>query len=259
MIEGKPRCAALTCLCTIPFVYNASAYTENLPLLSYYILNLLWPGDMSPSYWQIMVSPTKLRCTAVCVAILCPHCLEWWRAACSVPGHHPSLWWYTVDCIPDGILRISSEWQQSSCENALKCRLQTVNSLLRPQCVIVMSSDIRVYECDYQNPHNHGNIIVWTVCFFNLDVKLGRWGRRGDCQIDDGVPVVVNSTVIGAAPGALAVAAGDYPFKWNIYRVIITCLALYIYFFSLNGCLHDVRDASFVFWQLFAWHMVLIR
>ena len=123
---------------------------------------------MSPTYWQTMVSPTKLRCTAVCVAILCPHWLKWWRAACSVPGHHPSLWWYTVNCIPDWILRISSKWQQSSCENALECRLQTVNSLLRPQCVIFMSSDIRVYECDYRNPYSHRNIVVWTVCFLTL-------------------------------------------------------------------------------------------
>ena len=34
--------------------------------------------------------------------------------------------------------------------------------------VIVMSPDIRVYECDYRNPHLHRNIVMWTVCFLTL-------------------------------------------------------------------------------------------
>ena len=65
--------------------------------------------------------------------------------------------------------------------------------------------------------------------FINLDATLGRWGRSGDCQVDGGVPVVVNSTAIGAAPGALTVAAGAYPSILIIYRVITTSRALYIY------------------------------
>ena len=35
--------------------------------------------------------------------------------------------------IPDWIMGILSKSQQSSCENALKCRLQMVDSLLWPQ------------------------------------------------------------------------------------------------------------------------------
>ena len=131
MIEGKPRCAALTCFSTILFIYNASAYTKQSPVLSYHILNSLRPGDMSPSYWWTMVSPIQLRwrrhglllyqrCTAVCVFIMCRHWLEWWRAVCSDPCHQPSQWWYTVNWIPDWILRILSKSQQSSCENAFE-------------------------------------------------------------------------------------------------------------------------------------------
>ena len=52
---------------------------------------------------------------------------------------------------------------------------------------------------------------------------------RSDYQVDDGMPVVFNWTAIGAVPGALTVAAGAYPFKLIIYRVITTYLALYIY------------------------------
>ena len=44
MIEGKPRCAALTCLCTIPFVYNASAYTEKSPVSLLLHLKLIEAG-----------------------------------------------------------------------------------------------------------------------------------------------------------------------------------------------------------------------
>ena len=63
--------------------------------------------------------------------------------------------------------------------------------------------------------------------FINLDATLGRWGRSGDCQVDGGVPVVVNSTAIGAAPGALA--TGAYLSILIIYRVITTSRTLYIY------------------------------
>ena len=159
----------------------------------------------------------------------------WWRAACSVPGHHPSLWWYTVNWIPDWILMILSKWQQSSCENALK---------------YCLSCDIRVYECDHRNSHLHRNIVVWTVCFFNLDATLGRWGRHGDCQVDDGVSVVGNSTAIGTAPGALTVAAGAYLFKLIIYRVITTCLALYIYL-KCHCVIHYVFKYPHVKWTIF--------
>ena len=73
-----------------------------------------WWGGL-PALWWTMVSPTQLRwrchglplyqhCTVVCVAVLCQHWLEWWRAACSVPGHHPSQRWYTINWIPDWIL-----------------------------------------------------------------------------------------------------------------------------------------------------------
>ena len=120
-----------TCLCK-SFSYIMHQYIlNNLLFLSYYILNSLWPGDMLRSYWWTMVSPTQLRCrrhgsslyqrcTAVCIAVLCQHWLEWWRAACSVPGHHPSQWSHTVYWIPDWILMILSQTQQSSCENAFE-------------------------------------------------------------------------------------------------------------------------------------------
>ena len=65
--------------------------------------------------------------------------------------------------------------------------------------------------CDYWNPHPHHNIVVRNCMFINLDATFGRWGRSDDCQIDGGVPVFVNSTTIGAAPGALTVAAGANP------------------------------------------------
>ena len=123
------------CVQSFSYIMHRRMLT-NLPFLSYYILNSLRSGDMSPSYWCTMVSPTKLRCTAVCVAFLYHHWLEWWRAACSFPGHHPSLWWYTIIWIPYWNLMILSKLQQSLCENALKCRLQMVDSLLRPQWVI---------------------------------------------------------------------------------------------------------------------------
>ena len=90
-------------------------------------------------------------------------------------------------------------------------------------------SFIRVYVCDYWNPHPHRNIVVRNCLFIKLDATLRRWGRSGDCQVDGGVPVVVNSTAIGAAPGALTVAAGVYPSILIIYRVNITSRALFIY------------------------------
>ena len=69
---------------------------------------------------------------------------------------------------------------------------------------------------------------------------LGRWGRRGDCQVDDGLPVVVNSTTIGAAHGALRVATGAYSSNWFltlsippallcIHALICHCIISYMF------------------------------
>ena len=111
----------------------------------------------------------------------------------------------------------------------LKCRLQMVDSLARPQWVIVMSSDIRVYVCE--PPHIHRNLVLWNCMLLNLDAILGRWGRRGDCRVDDGVLVGVNSTAIGAAPGTLTVAAGAYPSIWSnrLFTVSLPPAILCIY------------------------------
>ena len=61
IIEGKPRCAALTCLCTNLFIFNALAYTEQSPVSLLLHLKSLRLGDVLPSYWWTMVSPKQLR------------------------------------------------------------------------------------------------------------------------------------------------------------------------------------------------------
>ena len=52
---------------------------------------------------------------------------------------------------------------------------------------------------------------------------------RADCRVDDGAPVVVNSTAIGAALGAMIVAAGAYLSNLLFNLIVITTgFALYI-------------------------------
>ena len=48
----------------------------------------------------------------------------------------------------------------------LKCRLQMVDSLSRPQSVIVMSCDIRIHVCD--NPLHSSQRSCENVCFLTL-------------------------------------------------------------------------------------------
>ena len=76
----------------------------------------------------------------------------------------------------------------------LKCRPQMVDSLLRPQWVIVISSDIRVYVRDYGNPPSsslYGSVELY-VCLpwcdigtIGLSRRLSRrWWGAGGCQFD---------------------------------------------------------------------------
>ena len=112
--------------------------------------------------------------------------------------------------------------------------------------------------CDYWNPHPPRNIVVRNCMFINLDATLGRWGRSGDCQVDGGVPVVVSSTAIGAAPEpwqspqglirpywlvtvslppaalcihtwyaiASSITCFGYPVKWTVFVSVIICWLL---------------------------------
>ena len=69
------------------------------------------------------------------------------------------------------------------------------------------------------------------VCFLTLRRHLGRQGRCGDCRVGDKVVVViVDSTAIGAAPGALTVAARAYPPNWLFTLPLPLILNLHIYF-----------------------------
>ena len=69
------------------------------------------------------------------------------------------------------------------------------------------------------------------VCFLTLRRHLGRQGRCGDCRVGDKVVVViVDSTAICAAPGALTVAARAYPPNWLFTLPLPLILNLHIYF-----------------------------
>ena len=136
----------------------------------------------------------------------------------------------------------------------LKCRLQMADSPSRPQWVIVMSSDIRVYVRNYWNLHIHRNVILWDCIILNLDAILGRWGRRGGCRVDDGVPVVVNSTAVGAATSC----HGGLSVQLIIYHVITTCFALYIYFDMPLRYQLRVLYILLNGWYLYLWLYVLL-
>ena len=84
---------------------------------------------------------------------------------------------------------------------------------------------IRVWLLKPPPPPQYSSAELYVI---NLDATFGRWGRSGDCQVDGGVPVFVNSTAIGAAPGALTVAAGAYP-STLIFTVSLPPAALCIY------------------------------
>ena len=50
------------CVQSLLFVYNMHQRTlNNLPFISYFILNSLKPGNISPSWWWTMDSPPQLR------------------------------------------------------------------------------------------------------------------------------------------------------------------------------------------------------
>ena len=242
MVEGEPRCAALTCLCTILFVCNAPAYTDQYPVSLLLHLKLIEAGG----YVVVLLgnygvsNKVALYCCMRRHSV-CQHWLEWWRAVCSVPGHHPSLWWYTVKWNLDWILRFLNKQVTAICMLwNVACKWWTLCCGLNELLSCAPTSD---YMCVITESHLHRNIVVWNCMLFNVDATSRRCSRRGDYQVDDGMPVVFNWTAIGAVPGALTVAAGAYPFKLIIYRVITTCLALYIYLIR-HCAIHYVFEIS---------------
>ena len=223
MIEGKPRCAALTCLCTILFVYYASAYADQSPVSLLLHLKLIEVGGYVAVLLVYYGVSNK-------VALYC--CMRRFFVSslarvmtCCLFGSRPSSESMMVYHYLDSLLESDDFKQITTIFMRERIEMSPANGGLSAAASMGYWVPTSGYTCVVtETPYLHRNIVVWNCMFFNLDATLGRWDRRGDCQVDDGVPVVVNSTAIGAAPGALTVAAGAYPFKSIIYRVITTCL-----------------------------------
>ena len=123
IIEWKPRCTFLTFrLKCISVYWTISRFS---PISS----QTHWGREIcrrpSGELWclqQSCVGDTMVyHCTSdVCVAFLWQHWRKWWCAACSVPGHHLSQYWYAVNRIPGWMLRFLSKTQKSSCRNAFQ-------------------------------------------------------------------------------------------------------------------------------------------